>query len=126
MYAILSVAFGGAFGAVTRYGVNIGMARLLGTDFPWGTITVNILGSFIMGIIISVFAHFWQPPESLKIFIVTGFLGAFTTFSTFSLDFSSLCEGGRFDTALIYAVASVLISIGALFAGLYSVRMLAI
>jgi CrcB protein len=98
------------------------MSHWLGMDFPWGTLAVNVLGSFAMGILISVFAHFWQPPQEIKLLLVTGFLGAFTTFSTFSLDFTALCGGGRVETALMYMSASVIVSIGALLAGLHIVR----
>ncbi len=111
-------------GALLRHGVNTGMANWLGVNFPWGTFTVNVLGSFLMGVLIATFAHFWQPPPEIKLLLITGFLGSFTTFSTFSLDFSVLYEGGRLETAMIYMAVSVLVSIGALFTGLQLVRAL--
>jgi CrcB protein len=124
MYAIISIAAGGALGALMRHAVNTGMAHWLGMNFPWGTLVVNVLGSFAMGILISVFAHFWQPPQEIKLLLITGFLGAFTTFSTFSLDFSVLYEGGRLEDAFIYMAASVIVSIAALFFGLHLVRVM--
>lgn len=124
MYTILSIAAGGALGAVCRHGVNTGMAALLGMNFPWGTLTVNVLGSFIMGVLISFFAHFWQPPQELRVLLVTGFLGAFTTFSTFSLDVSALYDGGWTECALAYILVSVTASVAALFLGLHVVRAL--
>ncbi len=123
MYTVISIAAGGALGALSRHWVNVGAARILGADFPWGTLTVNIAGSFLMGMLISLFAHFWQPPQEIKLLLVTGFLGAFTTFSTFSLDVSSLSEGGRMMEALAYISASVIGSIASLMAGLHLVRL---
>ncbi|NCC21047.1 MAG: fluoride efflux transporter CrcB [Alphaproteobacteria bacterium] len=125
MYAFLSIAAGGALGAVMRHGVNVGMGRWLGTEFPWGTLTVNILGSFVMGVLIALFAHFFEVPQTVKYFLVTGLLGAFTTFSTFSLDVSVLFEGGRYFETAAYIGASVLLAIAALFLGAFVVRVFA-
>lgn len=117
-----SIALGGAFGAVARYGVNISAAAVFGHGFPWATLIVNIAGSFMMGALIAAMGQIWQPPEALRVFMVTGFLGAFTTFSTFSLDSVSLWEKGQFLEAGGYMAASILLSIGALVAGLWMVR----
>ena len=117
-----AVAAGGAIGAVLRYGVNLVSTHLWGTEFPWATLTVNVAGSFAMGVLIAVFAHFWQPPQEMKIFLVTGLLGAFTTFSTFSLDVSVLWERGALLATGGYVMASVVLSVAALFAGLLIVR----
>jgi CrcB protein len=119
---ILSIALGGAFGAVARYGVNAGAVAMFGPAFPWGTLAVNIGGSFLMGVLISVFAHFWQPDAFLRSFLIIGFLGAFTTFSAFSLDFVTLWERGDIIGAGLYAVASVVLSIAALFGGMFLIR----
>ena len=119
---ILAIAAGGALGAVMRYGVNVGASKWLGHGFPYGTLTVNVLGSFIIGILVVVFAHLWQPSESIRFFIVTGVLGAFTTFSTFSLDFASLIERHEYLAGSVYLGTSVIASIAALFIGMAITR----
>lgn len=119
---IAAIAVGGALGAVLRYGVNMGALKLLGPGFPWGTLVVNILGSFIMGALIALFAHVWQPSHAMKVFLLTGLLGAFTTFSTFSLDVSTLWERGALLPAAGYITGSVVLSIAALFAAMALVR----
>ena len=122
MSTIGAVAAGGAIGAVLRHGVNVASAHVLGADFPWATLTVNVAGSFVMGLLIAAFAHFWQPPQEMKLFLMTGILGAFTTFSAFSLDVSVLWERGAFLATGGYVLASVVLSIAALFAALLIVR----
>lgn len=122
MNAILAIAAGGALGALMRHGVNVGAVRLLGHGFPYGTFTVNILGSFAMGLLIAIFAHYWQPSENMRMFLVTGFLGAFTTFSTFSLDFANLWERHAYLHSALYLGGSVIVSITALFAAMALVR----
>lgn len=122
MNAILAIAAGGALGAVMRHGVNIGAVKMLGHGFPYGTLVVNVAGSFAMGLLIAIFAHYWQPPEALRVFLVTGFLGAFTTFSTFSLDFSSLWERGAYLHSALYLGGSVILSIAGLFLAMALVK----
>lgn len=122
---VISIAAGGALGAVLRYGVNAAALKAMGPNFPWGTLTVNVLGSFIMGLVIAVFAHYWQPSPAVKVFIVTGFLGAFTTFSTFSLDVSTLWERGEMLPTFGYIAASFILSVGALFLALHLIRSIA-
>ncbi len=122
MNMIFAIATGGALGAVLRHGVNVGLARLLGVGFPWGTLTVNIAGSFIMGLLIAVFAHLWSAPHEIKAFLTVGFLGGLTTFSAFSLDAVTLWERGEGLTAGLYVAGSVIFSLAALFAGLFIVR----
>ena len=119
---IAAVGAGGALGAISRYGVGLVATYLAGPSFPWGTLTVNIVGSFIMGLMIAIFAHFWQPPEAWRLFLVTGFLGGFTTFSTFSLDIVTLYERGDVYHALLYGMASIVLSVSALFVGMLLVR----
>lgn len=120
-----AIALGGAFGAVLRHFVNVAAFKLFGDGFPWGTFTVNILGSFAMGLLIAIFAHYWQPSQTMKVFLVTGLLGAFTTFSTFSLDVSALWERGAMMPAFAYVAGSVILSIGALFLAMALVRSVA-
>lgn len=117
-----AIAIGGALGAVSRHSVNVLALKVMGAGFPWGTLGVNVIGSFLMGGFIVVFAQLWQPPAELKLLIVTGFLGAFTTFSTFSLDVATLWERGELFPAAGYILASVVLSIGALFAAMALVR----
>ncbi len=119
---IIVVAIGGAFGAVARYGVNIGAVQVFGHGFPWGTMVVNILGSFLMGIAIAKFAQMDNVSQELKTLCVTGFLGAFTTFSTFSLDFVSMWERGEMVQAFGYILVSVVVSILALFLALWIMK----
>lgn len=122
---IAAIAAGGALGAVSRYGVSLAAGHLIGHGFPWGTLIVNVAGSFLIGILIAVFVHFWQPPNVLRLFFVTGYLGGFTTFSTFSLDIVTLYERGEMLSAALYGTASVALSIGALFAGMALTRIFA-
>ncbi|MEM9632346.1 MAG: fluoride efflux transporter CrcB [Pseudomonadota bacterium] len=126
MKHLLLVMLGGGLGAGARHLVALVTLRLFGTAFPVGTLTVNIVGSLAMGLLIgwlakSDFGHI----QTVRYFIATGILGGFTTFSAFSLDTSVLWERGDTHLALIYVVASVLLSIAAVFAGLIFVRQLA-
>lgn len=124
MYALLLVIAGGGIGAGLRHGVNLGAARWLGTEFPWGTLTVNVVGSFLIGVLAAWFAFRGDSyaTQSLRLFLTTGILGGFTTFSAFSLDFALLFERGDAMLAAIYVVASVALSLVAIFAGLWLVR----
>jgi len=117
-----AIALGGALGAVSRHFVNIVAGHAFGLDFPWGTVIVNIVGSFLMGMLITVFAKFGQGAPELRSFVLTGFLGALTTFSTFSLDFVTLFERQDYFSAFAYLAASVICSIGALFLALWMMR----
>lgn len=116
---IASIAAGGALGAISRYGVTVATVKFFGDGFPqsqiFGTLIVNVLGSFLMGALIVLFAHLWHPSQNVKLFMLTGFLGAFTTFSAFSLDVSTLWERGATLPAFGYIAASVILSITALF-----------
>ena len=115
-YAI--VFLGGGLGAALRHGVNLGAARWLGAGFPFGTLIVNVTGSLLMGLIAGYFAFKGDASQSWRMFLTTGILGGYTTFSAFSLDAAVLYERGEVWPAAIYVVASVVLSIGGLFAGL--------
>jgi len=119
---ILAVALGGALGSVARYLVGIGSTKLFGVDFPWGTLIINISGSFLIGVFAELFALKWDLPQSGRVFLTVGICGGFTTFSTFSLDAFVLMEHGDFWTTGAYVVGSVALSIAALFAGLHLIR----
>lgn len=118
---IAAVAAGGALGAISRYGVGVVMGRWLGPDFPWGTLTVNVVGSLVMGILIGLFAHDGTN-QTIRLFLVVGFLGAFTTFSTFSLDAVTLFERGAHGAVALYIAGSVIGAIAGLFLGLTLTR----
>jgi fluoride exporter len=118
----LLAAAGGALGSAARYGVGLAAAQLFGLGFPWGTLAVNVAGSLLMGLAIALGAHKFQLTDELRVFLATGFLGGFTTFSAFSLDFALLFERRDYGLAGLYLGCSVGLSILALFAGLYLVR----
>lgn len=125
MNHILIVAAGGAVGAALRHLAGLAALRLMGGGFPWGTLSVNVIGSFLMGVFIELLALKLQGSTELRLFIATGLLGGFTTFSAFSLDIVVLWERGAGMLAAAYIAASVLISLAALFAGLALVRSVA-
>lgn len=117
MSAVLAIAAGGALGALARHFLNIAVSTTLAQPFPFGTLTCNVLGSLVMGGLISYFAHVFNPPQEIKLFLLTGFLGAFTTFSAFSLDSMVLIERGAWSAFFAYTIGSVVLSIGAVLAG---------
>lgn len=119
---ILAIAAGGAIGAVLRYLFGTGVALVLGSNFPWGTLGVNVLGSFIMGALVTYFALSFNPSQELRAFLTIGLLGAFTTFSAFSLDAFQLWERGAMAEMIGYVLASVLLSISGLIIGVILVR----
>ncbi len=122
MKLILVVAAGGAVGAVARYVMMSTVGAMVGAGFPWATLAVNVIGSLIFGLLIETMALFWSPGEALRAFMVVGVLGAFTTFSTFSLDVVVLYERGEFAAIAAYVIAAFVLSVGALFAGMAMVR----
>ncbi len=118
MFHILLVAIGGATGSVARYLAGIAMTRWLGMGFPWGTITVNIVGSFMIGLLTELLARRFSASMEMQMLLVVGFLGGFTTFSSFSLDTMALFERGESHLALAYVGASLVLSLSAAFGGL--------
>jgi CrcB protein len=118
----LIVFIGGGFGAAIRHGVNLGIARLLGTGFPYATLLINITGSLIMGLAAAYFAFKGDASQHWRLFLTTGILGGYTTFSTFSLDAALLYERGEVSVAALYVLLSVVVSIAGLFAGFALVR----
>ena len=125
MYHFLIVAAGGALGAGARHLTNLAMARLLGLAFPWGTLTVNVVGGLLMGLFVELLARRFGGSAELRLFVATGILGGFTTFSAFSLDVAAMYERGAVAVAIFYVVASVVLSIGALFFGMWLAKSLA-
>jgi CrcB protein len=115
---ILGVMLGGALGALCRYGVNVGMQVALGKlAFPWATFLINVIGSFVLAFLF--FSHYWGLPNSWRIAIGTGFLGAFTTFSTFELETLQMLESGKIILAAAYVLSSVLLGLLAALLGLF-------
>jgi fluoride exporter len=122
MNLLLAIAFGGALGAVARHYAVLGAARLFGEAFPWGTLFVNVLGSFLIGLIIELGALKFQVSNELRALLVTGFLGGFTTFSAFSLDTLKLADTGHAPAAAAYVAGSVFLSLLAVFAATHLLR----
>ena len=122
MQAYLIVFFGAGIGGAFRHGVNVWTARLFGFDFPFGTFTVNIVGSLAMGLIVGYFMFQGGSSQHWRLFLATGILGGFTTFSSFSLDVALLYERGELAMMAAYVLASVVVSVGALFGGLWAMR----
>lgn len=122
MNMILAIALGGGAGALSRHYAVLAAAKWAGDAFPYGTLAVNVLGSFIIGLLMETMALKWQVSLEMRAFLVTGFLGGFTTFSAFSLDFFKLVETGNTLSAGVYAVSSVALSLLAVFAGVFLAR----
>ncbi len=109
-------------GAASRYGVSMASARLFGPAFPWATLAVNIFGCLAMGLFMALTLRRPELPANLKLFLATGILGGFTTFSAFAADFARLFEGREIGMSIVYVLASVLLSLVAVFAGLAAGR----
>ena len=122
MQHILIVGAGGALGAIARHLVSLGFARWVGTGFPWATLAVNVAGSLLIGVSAALLLLRWPEATGSRLFLTTGLLGGFTTFSAFSLDFVALVERGGVGPALFYAAATVILSIAACLAGLAIAR----
>ncbi len=121
----LLVFVGGGLGATLRHLVNVTCARCIGTAFPYGTFIINITGSIAMGLIAGYLAFKGEASQPWRLFVMTGILGGYTTFSAFSLDTAILYERGEIGLAALYVLGSVVLSIVGLFAGLALVRHLA-
>lgn len=123
MPVIAAVFLGGGLGALLRHGLNTLVTQYFHRDFPLGIMLINILGSFLMGLLVGLFTHFWDAPQHLRTFITVGLLGGLTTFSSFSLDAVLLLERGEYLNAGIYIIGSVIASLLALIMGMALVRM---
>ena len=120
----LIVFLGAGIGGAGRHGVNVLAARLFGTAFPAGTLAINVFGCLLMGLIAGVFAFRGHLPQEMRLFLATGILGGFTTFSAFSLDAALLWERGEVGLAALYVGASVIFSLLAVAAGLAVSRLM--
>jgi fluoride exporter len=116
------VGLGGGLGAMLRFAVGHWGGKLWGFDFPYGTLLINVLGCFLMGVLIESFARVWQPTPAMRLFLTAGVLGGFTTFSTFSLDALTLWQRGEEGAAALYVMASVSLSLMGVGAGLWIVK----
>jgi len=122
IWGFLVVFLGGGFGAALRHGINLAAAALAGRSFPYGTMFINVSGSLVMGLIAEYFALKTHLPRAWLLFLTTGILGGYTTFSTFSLEAALLYERGQLWATGLYVLGSVVLAIAGLFAGLAIVR----
>lgn len=122
MKLVLAIAAGGAIGAVGRHYVGVYALKWLGTAFPYGTLVVNVVGSFLMGVLVASMTVKWNVGNELRAFLTVGLLGGFTTFSAFSSDFATLMERGETVLAAGYVTASVALALAGMFAGMSLVR----
>lgn len=120
----LIVFVGGGIGAALRHAVNRGAIILLGPSFPFGTFFVNVLGSFLMGVLAAVLLARGEGDQSVRLFLGTGILGGFTTFSAFSLDVSLMWQKAEWLALGTYVIGSVALSVGALLIGMFAARSL--
>ena len=116
---VAAIAVAGALGALARYGVSIAFGPTATNAFPWPTYAVNVSGSFLAGVLVPVFTHRFPGHEVLFAGLAVGFLGAFTTFSAFSLQTQQLIERGASSTALVYVFGSVVAGVAAAWLGVY-------
>lgn len=124
MKMILAIAAGGALGAVARHYFSTVVVKAMGAGFPWGILATNVMGSLLLGVVVQVFLSLATPQPEWRAFVVTGLLGAFTTFSTFSLDVVVLMERGEIGLAGLYVLASVVFAVAGLFLGMTAMRAL--
>ena len=118
----LAVFVGGGLGAAMRHGVNRAALAWLGPGFPYGTLIVNVAGGLLMGVLAELFLAKGGGSQEFRLFLTTGFLGGFTTFSAFSLDAALMWQRSDYAALAAYVIASVLLSIAALFVGMAAVR----
>ncbi len=124
MSELLAIAIGGALGAVARFSLGNLINYFLGTHFPFSILIVNVLGSFLIGICFELMVEDSILPPIYRSVVIVGFLGAFTTFSAFSMQTVGLLETGRFGAAMIYVVGSVVLSVVAVIPGVFACRQL--
>ncbi len=118
MKLILAIAIGGAAGAVSRHFLTASIMRLLGSGFPYGIFVVNVVGSFLMGLLVTLLATRFEVSPELRGLLAVGFLGSFTTFSTYSLDIMLMIERGEWGSAAIYAFGSLVLGVLGLIGGM--------
>ncbi len=119
---VLAVACGGALGAVGRYLISSFMQTVAGNAFPWGTLTVNVLGCAIVGALVTVLANIWSPTQEIRAFLTVGMMGALTTFSAFSLEVVLMIERAQWVMAAGYVAASVILCVAAILLSMAGMR----
>ena len=119
----LAVALGGALGSMARYALSTWIFQVSSHKFPYATLTVNVLGSFVMGILFVVIVERAALPQEIRSLLMIGFIGAFTTFSTFSLDALGLWQNGHLFMALIYTLATVILCLIAISSAIWLTRL---
>jgi CrcB protein len=124
MNLVLFIAAGGAIGAVGRYAVMTAVSHLLGAGYPYGTIMVNLIGSFVLGGLVESLKYFSAISNEMHVFLIVGVLGSFTTFSTFSMDVVVLMQRNEMFAAGLYILGSIVVSIGGLFLAMILFRQL--
>jgi CrcB protein len=122
MSQIVAIALGGALGSVGRFLFAGWVGRVLGVNFPWGTLAVNVVGGLVMGLLVGLMAQAWSVSPAIRAFLTVGVLGGFTTFSAFSLETVLLFQRGDTLAALGYIASSVVLSVGAVWCGLRLIR----
>ena len=122
MSQIVAIALGGALGSVGRFLFAGWVGRVLGVNFPWGTLAVNVVGGLVMGLLVGLMAQAWSVSPAIRAFLTVGVLGGFTTFSAFSLETVLLFQRGDMLAALGYIASSVVLSVGAVWCGLRLIR----
>lgn len=122
MIQYVIVCIGAGLGGGLRHFVNVTTARLWGVDFPYGTLTVNVLGSLLVGLLAGYFAFKVEAPQHWRLFFITGILGGFTTFSAFSLEVALMIERASFPSAIGYIACSVAVTVLSVFLGLFIMR----
>ena len=122
MTEVFAIAIGGALGALARYGLGGVITAMAGTAFPWATLVINVVGSFAIGVLVVVFIEQQQGSLALRSGLMVGLLGAFTTFSTFSLQTLGLIQDGRLISALLYILGSVTLGLCAVVVGIFVTR----
>ena len=119
----IAVAIGGALGAMARYGVSTLVFDASSQRFPYATLSVNVLGSFLIGILFVLIVEKGLLPPEMRSILMVGFLGAFTTFSTFSLDALGLWQNGHLLLALVYALGTVVLCLAAISLAVWLTRL---
>ncbi|HIO91223.1 MAG TPA: fluoride efflux transporter CrcB [Leucothrix mucor] len=121
---IFAIMIGGAIGAAMRFIVSNGIYKLLGREFPYGTLAVNVIGSFLMGLLTVVLLERGDFDPLIKLAILVGFLGSFTTFSTFSMDTLTLINEGALSRAFLNMISSVIVCVTAVWLGMILAKQL--
>lgn len=124
MSMIVAVACGGALGAVGRYLISGYMQTVAGNTFPWGTLTVNVLGCAVLGVLVSLLANVWYPTQEMRAFLTVGMMGALTTFSAFSLEVVLMTERAQWLLAGSYIAVSVILCVAAMLLAMAGMRAL--